>query len=124
MERTFFYVKKIFPQRFFSAFAPAYHFLLTFLAAIWFRFPSHKITVIGVTGTKGKTTVVHLIHEILQTSGAAVASVSSARFRIGDQERPNDLKMTMPGRFFLQRFLRRALKAGKGKLLRSLADLR
>ena len=56
--------------------------------------------------------MVELLHSILQQSGNRVASVSSLRFRIGDTETPNHLGMTMPGRFFLQRFFSRAAKAG------------
>ena len=89
-----------------------YHFLLALAAAAWYGFPSRGMVVIGVTGTKGKTTVVHLLHDILHSSGRRTASLSSVRFRIGDSEEMNTLKMTMPGRFFVQRFLYRAKKAG------------
>ncbi|MBL7150158.1 MAG: UDP-N-acetylmuramoyl-L-alanyl-D-glutamate--2,6-diaminopimelate ligase, partial [Candidatus Pacebacteria bacterium] len=37
-----------------------YHFLLVFLGAFIFRFPSRKLKVIGVTGTNGKSTVVEM----------------------------------------------------------------
>jgi len=67
--------------------------------------------VIGVTGTKGKTTVVELLHEILNERAKA-ASLSSLRFRIGDKVTLNDKKMTMPGRFFVQQFLHKARKSG------------
>ena len=89
-----------------------YHFKLAFLSALVYRFPSQKLIVIGVTGTKGKSTTVALIHQVLAGSGVKVASLSSVAFKIGDEEIPNILKMTMPGRFFVQRFLRRAVGAG------------
>lgn len=91
---------------------PSYHFFLAYAAAVCYEFPSRKMTVIGVTGTKGKTTVVELLHSILSLSGNRVASVSSLRFRINNEEIPNHLGMTMPGRFFLQRFFFRARRAG------------
>ncbi|MCK5044206.1 UDP-N-acetylmuramoyl-L-alanyl-D-glutamate--2,6-diaminopimelate ligase [Candidatus Parcubacteria bacterium] len=88
-----------------------YHFLLSLLGATFYRFPAKKITVIGITGTNGKSTVTHLASEILTEAGFKVASVSSIRFKIGNQEWPNTLKMTMPGRFKLQKFIRRAVDA-------------
>ncbi len=112
MEKVFAYIKLVLPQRFFRAARPAYHFLLAFFAAFVYRFPSRKLVVIGVTGTKGKTTVVELLHAMLEAAGVKAASSSSLRFRIDDEEVVNDLKMTMPGRFFMQGFLRRAVHAG------------
>jgi len=89
-----------------------YHFLLVFLGALIYKFPSKKLIVIGVTGTNGKSTVVHLVAEILEKSGFKTASISSIRFKIGEKEWPNRLKMTMPGRLMLQKFLRQAVKDG------------
>ena len=90
----------------------AYHWTLAFLAAVRYGFPSRNLTVAGVTGTDGKTTVVHLLHEMLASAGHRVGSLSSLRFRIGEREESNFLKMTMPGRFRLQRFLADCRKAG------------
>lgn len=112
MERALAKIKRYFPESIFRALQPRYHFMLAFIAAARYGFPSRRLIVIGITGTKGKTTVVHLVHDILQSSGAKTASLSSVRFKIGDQEETNELKMTMPGRFFVQRFLYRAAAAG------------
>jgi len=87
-----------------------YHYLLAILGAIFYRFPSRKLTVIGVTGTNGKSTTVELITKILEEAGYAVASTSSIEFKIKEKVWPNKLKMTMPGRFALQRFLYKAVK--------------
>ena len=89
-----------------------YHFLLAFLGAVLYRFPSRKLKVIGITGTNGKSTVVILTTKILEEANYKVASLSSIKFKIRNQEWPNTLKMTMPGRLKLQRFLRQALNAG------------
>ena len=89
-----------------------YHFLLAFLAAILYGFPSRKLKVIGVTGTNGKTTVVELTARVLEEAGFKVAFLSSIRFKINEKEWPNKLKMTMPGRFFIQKFLKQASTAG------------
>jgi len=89
-----------------------YHFLLSFLGAIIYRFPSRKLKIIGVTGTNGKSTVVEFITKIFEEAGINIASQSSIRFKIKDKEWPNNYKMTMPGRFFIQKFLRQAVNAG------------
>ena len=87
-----------------------YHFLLAFFGAVLYGFPSKSknIKVIGITGTNGKTTVVNLTAEVLEAGGYKVASLSSIKFKIGKQEWPNALKMTMPGRFKIQKFLKQA----------------
>lgn len=112
MDRLLFFIKKLIPQGIFSFLRPIYHFITAFSAALFYGFPSRHLSVIGVTGTKGKTTVVELLHEILSASGTKVASISSLRFKIDNKEIKNDRKMTMPGRFFVQNFLHRARKAG------------
>ncbi|MDP2934722.1 MAG: Mur ligase family protein, partial [bacterium] len=91
-----------------------YHYLLVLIGAIIYGFPSKRLIVVGVTGTNGKSTVVHLITEILALRQAQgkIASLSSIRFKIGDKEEKNMLKMTMPGRFKLQKFLHQAVDAG------------
>ncbi|MDP2718130.1 MAG: UDP-N-acetylmuramyl-tripeptide synthetase, partial [Candidatus Micrarchaeota archaeon] len=90
----------------------AYHFCLSLLGAIYYRRPSKKIFVVGVTGTKGKTTTIEIINAILELAGYRTAISSTLRFKLGGQSEPNRQKMTMPGRIFLQRFLARAVAAG------------
>lgn len=101
-------LKKYIPQFFLNW----YHLGLVFLGAFIYQFPSKKLLVVGVTGTNGKSTVVDLVSRIFEEAGFKTASLSSIRFRIGDREWPNTLKMTMPGRFRLQKFLADAVKAG------------
>jgi UDP-N-acetylmuramoyl-L-alanyl-D-glutamate--2,6-diaminopimelate ligase len=86
-----------------------YHFLLAFWGALLYRFPSQKLKIIGITGTNGKTTTVEMTCKILEAAGYKVASLSSIKFKIGEKEWPNTLKMTMPGRLRLQKFLREAI---------------
>lgn len=90
----------------------AYHFVLAYMGALVYGFPSRKLVVIAVTGTKGKSTVTELIAVLLRGAGKKIAIASTIHFIIGDEEEPNLFKMTMPGRFFLQKFLRRAALAG------------
>jgi len=101
-------IKKIIPSFLLSW----YHFILAFLGAFFYQFPSRKIKVIGVTGTNGKTTVVELLTKILEEAGLKVAVLSSIKFKIREKEWSNKLKMTMPGRFKIQRFLRQAVNSG------------
>ncbi len=82
------------------------------MGSIVYRRPSRELFVIAVTGTKGKSTTVELLSAILEGSGKKVASLSTIRFKIQDDIRPNLYKMTTPGRFFTQRFLRQAADAG------------
>ncbi len=99
------YIKKFIPSFLISW----YHLALSFLGALYYRFPGKKIKVIGVTGTNGKSTVINIASQILKEAGYKVASSSSISFRIGDAEEENKMKMTMPGRLTLQKFLRRAV---------------
>lgn len=88
-----------------------YYYLWALSGALVFRFPSKKMIVIGVTGTSGKSTTVDFITRILEESGSKVVSNSSIRFKVGGKEWPNNLKMGMPGRFFMQKLLRRGVRS-------------
>jgi UDP-N-acetylmuramoyl-L-alanyl-D-glutamate--2,6-diaminopimelate ligase len=105
-------IKKIIPTSLFRVLQPAYHFLLSWLAAVFYCFPSEKLIVIGITGTTGKTTTVYLLAKILASAGFKVGFTSTAMFNDGRREWLNDKKMTMVGRFFTQRILRQMVKNG------------
>lgn len=105
-------IKKLIPLKMFRALQPAYHFLMGYLAALYYRFPSRQLLVIGVTGTTGKTSTVYFLARLLSASGYKAGYTSTAQFNDGQREWLNDKKMTMPGRFFLQKNLRRMIKNG------------
>ena len=89
-----------------------YHWAWALFAAFWYGRPARRLVVIGVTGTKGKSTVAEMLHAILSESGKKVALASTIRFAVGEDSRPNLYKMTLPGRGFIQAFLRQALQQG------------
>ncbi len=91
---------------------PYYHFALAFIGAIRFGFPSKQLVVIGITGTKGKTSTAEFLDHILTANGAKTAVLGTLHFKIADKDTRNMKKMTMPGRFFIQSFLRDAVNAG------------
>ncbi len=112
LDKILYRVKKLVPEPIFNFFQPAYHASLAYAGALIYNFPSQKLKVIGVTGTKGKSTVVYLITKLLDNSGRSVAACGSLGFKIKEKEWPNTLKMTMPGRFRLQKLMAEAVKAG------------
>ena len=90
----------------------AYHLVLAYLGALVYGFPSRELTVIAVTGTKGKSSVAELIFRILREAGYHVGLLSTIRFAVDEESEPNLFKMTLRGRFFVQRFLASALERG------------
>lgn len=92
------------------------HFVVAECGALFYGLPSRGMMVVGVTGTNGKSTVVSLLHHVFSHFGLRVASLSSLYEQIGEEReergKVGTVKNTMPGWFELQRFLKRAKKAG------------
>jgi UDP-N-acetylmuramoyl-L-alanyl-D-glutamate--2,6-diaminopimelate ligase len=87
-----------------------YHFLCAVVANIYFGFPSKKLTVIGVTGTNGKTTTTQMLGAILRKANIETAVASTIDFWIGDEKRINTSKYTTTSAWKLQKFLREAVE--------------
>ncbi|HRY52258.1 MAG TPA: UDP-N-acetylmuramoyl-L-alanyl-D-glutamate--2,6-diaminopimelate ligase [Candidatus Portnoybacteria bacterium] len=100
-------LKKLIPDWLLSL----YHFILALMAALVYGFPSKKIKVIGVTGTKGKSTVVALAGKVL-SGNYKTGWISSLTIFDGQNEVMNPFHMTMPGRFFIQKTLAQMVKNG------------
>ncbi len=89
-----------------------YHYLLSYAAALIYNNPSREMIVIGVTGTNGKTSTAYMIAKALEADGAKTGCTTTAIFKVADKEWLNDTKMTMLGRFQLQKLLRQMVDAG------------
>ena len=94
-----------------------YHFLWAWMGAHAHWHPSGKIFVIGITGTKGKTTTLELLNAILEVAGKKTALLSSLRVKIGDVSDKNRLGNSMPGHGYIQKFLDDAVLAKCGYAL-------
>ncbi len=82
-----------------------YHWLMSFFGALFYGFPSRKIKVIGITGTKGKSTTLAILSDIFEKAGIKTAFISSVDVKKGDDIEKNTTGNSMPGRFFIQKFL-------------------
>lgn len=90
---------------------PAYHYLLAFWGAVRYGFPSRGIYVVGITGTKGKTSTSELTAAILEEAGFRVALANTNQFKLAEHVEKNLTKRSMLGRTRLQQFIRKAVDA-------------
>ncbi len=94
-----------------------YHLPLAILANIFYGFPTRKLTVIGVTGTDGKTTTVNMIYQILKAAGKKVTMVSTINAFIGGKNYDTGFHVTSPDPFMIQKFARQAADLGDEYLI-------
>jgi len=100
-------IKKIIPESWLLLF----HLIVAKLASFYYGNPSGKMVIIGVTGTKGKTSTINFIWSALMAGDIKTGIISTANIKIGEKEELNKYHMTMPGRFEIQRLLAKMLEA-------------
>ncbi len=85
---------------------------LTWIAAAFYDWPARKLTVIGVTGTDGKTTTTNLIYKILLAGGIKAGMISTVNAVIGDEVLDTGFHVTTPDAHDVQSYLVRMVDAG------------
>ena len=102
--------RKVIPKTLFKLAQPFWHGTLAKFYSWYFGNPSDKLIVIGVTGTNGKSTTANLIAKILEEAGFQTGLISSVNFKVSTGEKLNDMKMTTPSGWFLQKSLAEMVK--------------
>lgn len=82
------------------------------LASAYYGHPSHRLVVIGVTGTDGKTTTAMLLHSILKAAGVRAGLISTVSALIGDEALDTGLHVTTPGADEVHGYLARMIAVG------------
>lgn len=83
---------------------------LAYLSAAFFGYPAQRLTTIGITGTKGKTTTSYMIRAILETAGHKVGIIGTIGVVIGERTIP--INNTTPESYDVQRYLKEMADAG------------
>ncbi len=85
-------------------------YALAFLSAAYFEYPAEQMKIIGITGTKGKTTTTYLVKSILEQAGRKVGLIGTIETVIGDRHVP--ASNTTPESYILQSYFRQMADAG------------
>ena len=85
---------------------------LTWIAASFYNWPGRHLTVLGVTGTDGKTTTTNLIYQIMLAAGIKAGMISTVNAVIGDEVLDTGFHVTTPDAHDVQRYLARMVEAG------------
>ena len=86
-------------------------YAMAHLAAAFYDFPARQMTMIGVTGTDGKTTTSNIIFQILKQAGIRAGMISTVNAVIGDEELDTGFHVTTPDSPEVQGYLARMLAA-------------
>jgi len=85
-------------------------YAMAFISAAWFGNPANKLKVIGITGTKGKTTTTYLVKSILEQTGRKVGLIGTIETIIGKECIPAN--NTTPESYILQETFAKMVDAG------------
>ncbi len=85
-------------------------YAMAFISAAYFGHPAGKLTTIGITGTKGKTTTTYLIKSMLENAGHKVGLIGTIEVIIGDEH--IHAENTTPESYNLQEYMARMVEAG------------
>ena len=85
-------------------------YAMAFISAAYFGHPADKLTTIGITGTKGKTTTTYLIKSMLENAGHKVGLIGTIEVIIGNEH--SHAENTTPESFTLQEYMARMVEAG------------
>lgn len=83
---------------------------LALVSAAWFHHPAEELKVIGVTGTKGKTTTTYMVKSILENAGYKVGLIGTIEAIIGEEVIP--ASNTTPESYVIQQYFRKMVEAG------------
>lgn len=86
------------------------HLINSFWEIIRNKYPARKLTVIGVTGTDGKTTTCHLIYQFLKEAGKSVGIISTVVAFFNGEEMDTGLHTTTPDAKILQPLIKKMVK--------------
>ena len=85
-------------------------YALALLSAAYFDHPAQELKVIGITGTKGKTTTTYMVKSILEGAGYKVGLIGTIETVIGDEVIPS--ANTTPESYLVQHYFRKMADAG------------
>ncbi len=86
------------------------HYAMAFVSAAFFDHPAKEMKIIGVTGTKGKTTTTYLVKSILEQAGRRTGLIGTIEIVIGEKHIPAD--HTTPESYLIQKYFRQMADAG------------
>ena len=86
--------------------------VLSWLAGAMYDFPGQHMTIIGITGTDGKTSITNILYDVLQAAELKSGMISTIKAVIGDREEPTGLHVSTPQAPEVQPLLRRMVDDG------------